>query len=64
MSVNIGKSDRLLRITAGLVLMALAATGTVGAWGYVGIVPLLTGLFRFCPAYTLLGMNTCGLSKD
>lgn len=63
MNTNVGTVDRLLRIVAGLVLIALAATGMVGAWGYIGIVPLLTGLFRFCPAYTLLGMNTCGLRK-
>jgi hypothetical protein len=56
---NIGSTDRMLRIVVGLALIALAATGTVGMWGYVGVVPLLTGLVRFCPAYTLLGMNTC-----
>ena len=47
----------------GLVLLALAATGTVGWWGWLGAIPLATGLFRFCPAYTLLGMNTCPLKK-
>ncbi|HCJ51794.1 MAG TPA: DUF2892 domain-containing protein, partial [Gallionella sp.] len=40
-----------------------AATGTVGVWGYIGIVPLLTGIFKFCPAYTLLGLNTCPMEK-
>lgn len=59
MKSNVGGIDRILRIVAGLVLIALAATGTVGAWGWIGVVPLLTGLFRFCPAYTMLGMNTC-----
>ncbi len=63
MKANVGTLDRILRITGGLVLIGLAATGTVGVWGYVGIVPLLTGVFRFCPAYPLLGMNTCPL-KD
>lgn len=63
MNINVGSIDRILRIVAGLVLIALAATGTVGPWGYIGVVPLLTGLFRFCPAYTLLGMNTCGVKK-
>jgi Protein of unknown function (DUF2892) len=63
MNINVGSMDRILRIVAGLVLIALAATGTVGPWGYIGVVPLLTGLFRFCPAYTLLGMNTCGIKK-
>ena len=59
MKINVGAIDRMLRIVVGLVLIALAATGTVGAWGWIGVVPVLTGLFLFCPAYTLLGMNTC-----
>jgi hypothetical protein len=63
MKTNIGGIDRILRIVVGLVLIALAATGTVGWWGYIGVVPLLTGVFRFCPAYTLLGVNTCPLDK-
>ncbi|MDZ5461417.1 YgaP family membrane protein [Azohydromonas lata] len=63
MKTNVGGTDRVLRILAGLVLITLAATGTVGAWGYIGIVPLLTGLVRVCPAYSLLGVNTCPLDK-
>lgn len=59
MKANVGSVDRILRIVVGLVLIALAATGTVGVWGWIGVVPVLTGLFKFCPAYTLLGMNTC-----
>jgi hypothetical protein len=59
MKLNIGSVDRALRIVAGIVLIALAATGTVGWWGWLGVVPLLTGVFRFCPVYTLLGINTC-----
>jgi hypothetical protein len=59
MSPNVGTVDRLLRITVGLVLIVLAAMGKIGWWGYVGVVPLATGLFRFCPAYTLLGIQTC-----
>lgn len=62
MKCNVGTIDRTLRIVAGLVLIALAATGTVGVWGWIGVVPLLTGIFRFCPAYPLLGINSC--SKD
>jgi len=63
MKVNIGSADRMIRILAGIVLIALAAMGTIGAWGYIGVVLVATGLVRFCPAYTLLGMNTCGLKK-
>ncbi len=60
MKCNVGTIDRTLRIVAGLILIGLAATGTVGVWGWIGVVPLLTGIFRFCPAYPLLGINSCG----
>jgi len=62
MSRNVGTVDRALRIIVGLVLIALAATGTVGAWGYIGVVPLLTAFIGYCPAYSLIGLNTCPLS--
>ncbi len=61
MKFNVGTPDRILRVIAGIALIALAATGTVGAWGWIGILPLVTGLFKFCPAYTLFGFNTCPL---
>jgi hypothetical protein len=64
MKTNVGGIDRLLRIVVGLVLIALAATGTVGAWGWIGVAPLLTGLLRWCPAYPLLGINSCLLKKN
>ena len=60
---NVGGLDRGLRIIVGLVLIALAATGTVVWWGWLGVVPLLTGLIGGCPAYSLLGVNTCPVSK-
>jgi hypothetical protein len=60
--VNVGSTDRMLRIGVGVLLIVLAVVGTIGAWGYIGIVPVITGFVRFCPAYTLLGMNTCGKS--
>lgn len=63
MKNNVGGIDRILRIVAGLALIALAATGTLGAWAWIGVVPLATGLFRFCPAYTLLSMNTCPMAS-
>jgi len=63
MKVNVGTIDRVVRVGAGLALIGLAATGTVGTWGYIGVVPLLTALFSFCPAYTLLGLTTCPLKK-
>ena len=61
MKTNVGGIDRILRIVAGIVLIALAATDTVGPWGWIGVVPLLTGLLRSCPLYSLLGLNTCPL---
>ena len=63
MKANVGGIDRILRIFSGLVLIALAATGTVGIWGWIGIVPLLTGLVRWCPVYPLLGISSCPLKK-
>ena len=64
MKSNVGGIDRPLRIVAGLVLIALAATGTVGMWGWIGVVPLLTGLVGWCPVYPLLGINTCPMKKS
>ena len=59
MTKNIGNIERIIRIVGGLVLIALAATNTVGVWGWVGLVPLATGLTGWCPPYSLLGINTC-----
>ena len=56
---NVGGLDRTLRIAFGLALVLLALTGTIGLWGWIGVVPLATGLMRSCPAYNLLGFNTC-----
>ena len=59
MTQNIGNIERIIRIVGGLVLIALAATGTVGVWAWLGLVPLATGLTGWCPPYSLLGINTC-----
>lgn len=59
MKVNVGGADRILRIVAGLVLIGLAITGTIGVWGWVGVIILATGVFSFCPAYSLIGVKTC-----
>lgn len=64
MKTNVGGIDRILRIVLGLVLIGLAATGTVGVWGWIGIVPLATAALGFCPLYTVLGFSTCPLSKS
>jgi hypothetical protein len=59
MNVNVGSVDRVVRIVAGIALIGLALAGTIGPWGYIGVIPLLTGFVRVCPAYSLLGINTC-----
>lgn len=51
--------ERSLRIAAGLILVALSLAGVIGLWGWIGVLPLATGILRFCPAYPLLGINTC-----
>lgn len=63
MKANVGGVDRAIRIVVGLALIALTLLNIIGVWGWIGVVPLLTGVFRFCPAYSLLGMSTCPL-KD
>ncbi|MFB9885088.1 YgaP family membrane protein [Balneatrix alpica] len=59
MQANVGGLDRGLRIVVGVALIATALMGWLPLLGWVGIVPLLTGLFRFCPFYPLLGIRTC-----
>ncbi len=59
MKANVGTTDRLIRIIAGVALIAGAATGYIGMWGYIGIVPILTGTLRICPAYLPFGISTC-----
>ncbi len=63
MKVNVGGADRILRIVVGLALILLVLSGQIGVWGWIGVVPLATGLFRMCPLYTVLGMNTCPMSQ-
>ncbi len=63
MKANEGNVDRALRVLAGIVLIALAITGAIGIWGWIGIVPLATGLMGWCPLYTMLGINTCPLKQ-
>jgi len=59
MKPNEGMSDRALRVAAGIGILSLAFVGPQTPWGYVGLVPLLTGLVGFCPLYAILGINTC-----
>jgi hypothetical protein len=63
MKSNVGGIDRVLRIAAGAVLIGLTLSGHIGVWGWLGLVPLLTGVIGFCPLYPLLGFSSCPLSK-
>ncbi|BDW83957.1 MULTISPECIES: YgaP family membrane protein [Roseicyclus] len=60
---NEGTIDRAIRIIAGLVLISLVFIGPQTVWGWIGVVPLITGLVGYCPAYRLLGINTCALKS-
>ena len=59
LSLNVGNIDRSIRVVLGLALIALAATQTIGAWGWLGIVPLVTGVVAYCPLYSVLRIRTC-----
>ena len=63
MSRNAGTIDRVLRVVLGLILLALVFVGPQTPWGWIGIVPLVTGLVGFCPLYKIAGLSTCPLKK-
>ena len=63
MTANVGSIDRVLRVVIGVVLVALAVTGTIGPWGWIGLVPLATAALGFCPLYAMLGFSTCPSKK-
>lgn len=58
MTKNIGLTDRVIRVLVGAVILSLVVIGPQSAWGYIGLIPFLTGLFGMCPAYSMLGINT------
>jgi hypothetical protein len=58
MNANVGGIDRVLRILVGIALIVWALMGGP-VWAWVGVVPLATGLLKFCPFYPLLGLSTC-----
>ncbi len=60
MEANVGQTDRMIRIVAGVLLLSLVFVGPKSWWGLIGLVPLATALINFCPAYKLLGVNTLG----
>lgn len=56
---NVGSVDRVIRVVAGVALIGASLSGAIGLWGWIGVVPLATGLFRFCPGYSMFGLSTC-----
>ena len=63
MTPNLGGGDRALRVAIGIILLVLTKLGHIGVWGYIGLLPVATGLFKFCPIYRLFGLNTCPVKK-
>ena len=63
MKANVGNIDRVIRIVIGLGLIAATLSGAIGAWGWLGLIPLATGVFRFCPAYLPFDVRTCKTDK-
>lgn len=59
MRTNIGNWERLIRIWLGAVLVGLAVTDIIGLWGWIGIAPIATGVFGWCPSYAVFGFSTC-----
>ncbi len=63
MKLNVGGMDRVLRIVLGLVLIGMTLVGTIGVWGWLGVVPLATGAIGWCPPYAIFGFSTCSTKK-
>ena len=64
MQANEGGLDRIIRIVIGCAILSLVFVGPQTPWGYIGLIPLITGLIGFCPLYKVLGLNTCPLKKS
>ncbi len=63
MKSNVGGIDRIARIVIGIVLIGLTLTGSIGVWGWLGVVPLATGVIGWCPPYAIFGWNTCSMKS-
>jgi len=64
MSCNVGTVDRAIRVIVGIVLIALVFVGPQTPWGWIGVIPLVTGLIGYCPLYSLLGIRTCPAKQE
>jgi hypothetical protein len=61
---NVGQTDRALRVFIGALLILLSLLNVIGPWGWIGLLPIATGLLRFCPAYTVLGLRSCPMEQS
>lgn len=61
--MNVGSVDRLIRVLVGLALIALVFWGPKSPWGWIGVLPIVTAIVGWCPAYTLFGIRTCPARK-
>ncbi len=64
MALNEGTLDRGIRVVVGIILIALVFVGPQTPWGWIGLLPLITGIVGICPAYSLLGIRTCPVKKN
>ncbi len=63
MNINEGSIDRALRVIVGIALIAMVFVGPQTIWGWIGVVPFITGVIGICPLYSVLGINTCPISQ-
>jgi hypothetical protein len=64
MMKNVGNTDRAIRVFIGALLILLSLLNVIGPWGWIGLLPIATGLLRFCPAYTVLGLRSCPVEQS
>jgi Protein of unknown function (DUF2892) len=64
MKVNVGSTDSTIRIIVGMILIGMTAIHAIDIWGWIGVVPLLTGIIKFCPAYAIFGISSCPKDKS
>jgi hypothetical protein len=64
MMKNVGETDRALRVFVGVLLILLSLLNVIGPWGWLGLLPIATGLLRVCPAYSVLGLQSCPVQQS
>jgi hypothetical protein len=64
MKITIGKTDQIIRLLAGLTLVTLSLTDSIGNWGWLGLILISTGMLKICPLYSIFNFNTCSQTND